>query len=104
MKPTISASVSWEIFGATRIGLSFLPTEHRDDRFFAGLRKRGQLHRARLDVHDVRARVALREDRLAPRVLHDCLGSAGRFEKCVCVERSYGLAGRRGFLRSTHPA
>ena len=60
--------------------------QHRDDRFFADTREHRELDRALLDVPDVVAGLALREDDVAASILHNRSCRAGRFEIPLHIE------------------
>ena len=62
-------------------------SQHRHDRFLAGVGNDAELHTARLDVKDAVAGVTLGEDDRSTSVLHDSAGDSTRFEKRPEVKR-----------------
>ena len=66
-------------------------TQHRDDRLFADLGQYRELDRTLLDVFDVLARIALREDDISPLVLHHFSRGACRRKIFLHVERASRL-------------
>ena len=65
--------------------------QYRDHRFFSYAREHRELDRALLDVPDVVAPLALREDDFAPWVLNDLSGRTRRFEILRRIEPATGL-------------
>jgi len=60
--------------------------QDRYDRFLPAVGDHGELHTASLNVHDAGTSIALGENRLSSRELHDSSGQAGRSQKGMRVK------------------
>jgi hypothetical protein len=66
-------------------------SQNRNDGFFTGFVDDRKPHRAFLDIDDIRAGLALREDRLFLRILDNLLSHTSRIKKSLRFERSLGI-------------